>query len=265
MMGRAWHSRSIVGCHFGGRCNQRRTLPTMAERIWRCWTRLPSARRDGVARRWAICGGCVCAAAAIPPPMEVQAVPRRIAPGKDDVQDGVEPGEGRRSTDQMVERVRRWLHLPPKEQGTTTLICHALPATAAWRLSLFVAGGATPCQTAVSLQPLEKEARSKNFAGWHRFCPLLVGRPDTNRSDSGVRRWGHGRTRRARRAPDSARTLCRPGTEPHGDRCGGCRHTRNRQWHTLTSAYAWGLHVDVRNERRCLASIAIGMRRKDEP
>ena len=123
-------------------------------------------------------GGCVCAAAAILPPVDVQAVQRRIAPGKYDVQAGVELGEGRRPTDQMAERLRHWLHLPPKWQWTTNPVCHALPTTAARRLSPFVAGGVVPCGTALSLQPLENKARSKNSAGWHRFCLLLELRPD---------------------------------------------------------------------------------------
>ena len=141
-------------------------------------THTATARRDGSARHWAICGGRVCAAAAILPPVDVQAVQRRIAPGKYDVQDSVELCEGRRPTDQMAERVRHWLHLPPKWQWTTNLVCHALPATAARRLSPFVAGGVVPCGTALSLQPLENKAQSKNSAGWHRFCLLLELRPD---------------------------------------------------------------------------------------
>ena len=59
----------------------------------------------------------VGAFAPLPPystPVDVQAVPRRIAPGKYNMQDGVELGEGRRPTDQMAERVRHRLHLPPK-------------------------------------------------------------------------------------------------------------------------------------------------------
>ena len=46
---------------------------------------------------------------------------------------------------------------------------------------------------------------------------------------------------RARAAPDPARTLCRPGTEPDGDRRGGRHHTRDRQWHALTRRAHGGL------------------------
>jgi hypothetical protein len=112
------------------------------------------------------------------PPVDVQAVQRRIAPGKHDVQDGVGLCEDSRPTDQMAERVRRWLPLPPKWQGTTNLVRHALPAMAAQRLSPFVAGRAVPCYTTLSLQPLENKAHSNNLAGWHRFCLLLELRLD---------------------------------------------------------------------------------------
>src|SRR5262249_38915715 len=78
----------------------------------------------------------------------------------------------------LVAPATPWWH------GPAGLICHALPATAALYLSPFVAWDAAPCCNACTLQPLEKTARNKNPAGWHRFCLLLAGRESRGLGES---------------------------------------------------------------------------------
>src|ERR1044072_6109509 len=72
----------------------------------------------------------------------------------------------------MSERVRHGLHLQPASHGPTGLVGHTLYALGAPDLSPFVASVAAPCRASLSLQLIEKKARRKCQAVWHRFCLL---------------------------------------------------------------------------------------------